>query len=108
MVKLDSFTTGAARFLSGITGVVSFWTGLAGRGAVGVMVGDVFCLSSGLSGEAGGTIWRSVLTDGICSWWMEAAFTTGTEERSATVPPSGTCPRSLMDGEAGCMAGFPA
>ena len=24
---------------------------------------------------------------GVCSWWMEAAFTTGTEDRSATVPP---------------------
>ena len=60
MVKLDSFTTGAARFLSGITGAVSFWTGLAGREAAGVVV--VFCLSSGLSGEAGGTIWRSVLS----------------------------------------------
>ena len=87
MVKLDSFTTGAARFLSGITGAVSFWTGLAGRGAVGVMVGDVFCLSSGLSWEAGGTIWRSVLTGGVCSLWMEADFTTGTEARFATVPP---------------------
>ena len=84
MVKFDSFTTGAARFLSGITGAVSFWTGLAGREAAGVVV--VFCLSSGLSGEAGGTIWRSVLTGSVCSWWMEAAFTTGTEERSATVP----------------------
>lgn len=85
MVKFDSFTIGAARFLSGITGAVSFWTGLAGRGAVGVVV--VFCLSSGLSGEAGGTIWRSVLADGIYSWWMEAAFTIGTEARSVTVPP---------------------
>ena len=37
--------------------------------------------------EDGGSIWRSVLADGICSWWMEAAFTTGTEARSATVPP---------------------
>ena len=87
MVKLDSFTTGAARFLSGITGAVSFWTGLAGWGAAGVMVGLVFCLSSGLSGETGGSIWRSVLTGGVCSWWMEAAFTTGTEARSVTVPP---------------------
>ena len=87
MVKFDSFTAGAARFLSGITGVVSFWTGLAGRGAIGVTVGAAFCLSSGLSGEAGGSIWRSVLADGSCSWWMEAAFTTGTEARSATVPP---------------------
>ena len=87
MVQLDSFTAGAARFLSGITGAVSFWTGLAGRGAAGVIAGAIFCLSSGLSGEAGGTIWRSVLTGGICSWWMEAAFTTGTEVRSATVPP---------------------
>ena len=85
MVKLDSFTAGAARFRSGITGAVSFWTGLAGRGAADV--GVVFCLSSGLSGEAGGTIWRSVLTGGVCSWWMEEAFTTGTEVRSATVPP---------------------
>ena len=90
MVKFDSFTAGAARFLSGITGAVF-----------------AFCLSSGLSGEAGGSIWRSVLADGICSWWMEAAFTTGTEARSATVPPSGTRPRYLMDGETGCMAGFP-
>ena len=65
MVKFDSFTTGAARFLSGITGAVSFWTGLAGRGAAGGVV--VFCLSSGLSGEAGGTIWRSALTGGVCS-----------------------------------------
>ena len=87
MVKLDSFTAGVIRFLSGITGAVSFWTGLAGRGAVGVTVGATFCLSSGLSGEAGGTIWRSALTGGVCSWWMEAAFTTGTEDRSATVPP---------------------
>ena len=87
MVKFDSFTAGAARFLSGITGAVSLWTGLAGRGVAGVMVGVVFCLSSGLSGEAEGTIWRSALTGGICSWWMEAAFTTGTEDRSATVPP---------------------
>ena len=87
MVKFDSFTTGAARFLSGITGAVSFWTGLAGWGAAGVMVGLVFCLSSGLSGETGGSIWRFVLTGGVCSWWMEAAFTTGTEARSATVPP---------------------
>ena len=70
MVKFDSFTGGAARFLSGITGAVF-----------------AFCLSSGLSGEAGGSIWRSFLADGICSWWMEAAFTTGTEARSATVPP---------------------
>ena len=31
----------------------------AGRGAAGVVV--VFCLSSGLSGGAGGAIWRSVL-----------------------------------------------
>ena len=85
MVKFDSFTTGAARFLSDITGAVSFWTGLAGRGAAGVVV--AFCLSSGLSGEAGRTIWRSALTGGVCSWWMEAAFTTGTEARSATVPP---------------------
>ena len=85
MVKFDSFTAGAARFLSGITGAVSFWTGLVGGGAAGVVV--VFCLSSGLSGEAGGSIWRSVLADGICSWWMEAAFTTGTEARSVTVPP---------------------
>ena len=85
MVKFDSFTTGAARFLSGITGAVSFCTGLSGRGAAGVVV--VFCLSSGLSGGAGGAIWRSVLTGGVCSWWMEAAFTTGTEARSATVPP---------------------
>ena len=85
MVKFDSFTAGAARFLSGITGAVSFWTGLAGWGAAGVVV--VFCLSSGLSGKAGGTIWCSVLTGGVCSWWMEAAFTTGTEARSATVPP---------------------
>ena len=69
------------------TGVVSFWTGLAGRGAIGVTVGAAFCLFSGLSGEAGETIWRSALTNGICSWWMEAAFTTGTEDRSATVPP---------------------
>ena len=84
MVKLDSLTTGAARFLSGITGAVSFWIGLAGRGTVGVMVGAVFCLSSVWTGEAGGTIWRSVLTGGVCSWWMEAAFTTGTENRSAT------------------------
>ena len=105
MVKLDSFTTGAARFLSGITRAVSFWTGLVGWGAAGVVV--VFCLSSGLSGEAGGTIWRSVLTGGVCSWWMEAAFTTGTEDRFATVPPQEICPRSLMDGEAGCIAGFP-
>ena len=59
MVKLDSFTTGAARFRSGITRAVSFWTGLVGWGAAGVVV--VFCLSSGLSGEAGGTIWRSAL-----------------------------------------------
>ena len=87
MIKFDSFTTGAARFLSGITGAVSFWTGLAGRGAIGVTVGAAFCLSSGLSRKAGGTIWRSALTGGICSWWMEAAFTTGTEARSATVPP---------------------
>ena len=85
MIKFDSFTTGAARFLSDITGAVSFWTGLAGRGAAGVVV--AFCLSSGLSGEADGTIWRSALTGGICLWWMEAAFTTGTEARSATVPP---------------------
>ena len=85
MVKFDSFTTGAARFLSGITGAVSFWKGLAGRGAAGVVV--VFCFSSDLSGEVGGTIWRSALTGGICSWWMEAAFTTGTEARSDTVPP---------------------
>ena len=85
MVKFDSFTAGAARFLSGITGAVSFWTGLVGGGAAGV--GVVFCLSSGLSGKAGGSIWRSVLTGGVCSWWMEAAFTTGTEDRSATVPP---------------------
>ena len=87
MVKFDSLTTGAARFLSGITGAVSFWTGLAGRGAAGVVVGAVFCLSSGWTGEAGGTIWRSALTGGVCSWWMEAAFTTGTEVRSVTVPP---------------------
>ena len=87
MVKLDSFSTGAARFLSGITGAVSFWTGLAGRGAAGVGVGAVFCLSFGLSGEAGGTIWRSVLIGGVCSWWMEAAFTTGTEARSAIALP---------------------
>ena len=86
MVKLDSFTIGAARFRSGIAGAVSFWTGFAGRGAAGVIVGAVFCLSSGLSGEAGGTIWRSVLTGGVCSWWMEATFTTGTEARSATAP----------------------
>ena len=46
MVKLDSFTAGAARFLSGITGAVSFWTGLVGGGAAGVVV--VFCLSSGV------------------------------------------------------------
>ena len=85
MVKFDSFTAGAARFLSGITGAVSFWTGLARRGVAGVAV--VFCLSSGLSGEAGGNIWRSVLTGDVCSWWMEADFTTGTEARSATVPP---------------------
>ena len=65
MVKFDSFTTGAARFLSGITGAVSFWTGLARRGVAGVAV--VFCLSSGLSGEAGGNIWRSVLTGDVCS-----------------------------------------
>ena len=87
MVKFDSFTTGAARFLSGITGAVSFWKGLAGRGAAGVMFGVGFWLSSGLFGETGGSIWRSALTGGICSWWMEAAFTTGTEARSATVPP---------------------
>ena len=87
MAKLDSFTAGAACFLSGITGAVSFWTGLAGRGAEDVMVGAAFCLSYGWTGEAGGTIWRSVLTGGVCSWWMEAAFTTGTEARSATVPP---------------------
>ena len=85
MVKFDSFTAGAARFLSGITGAVSFWTGLVGWGAAGVVV--VFCLSSGLSGEAGGTIWRSVLIGGVCSWWMEAAFTTGTEARSAIALP---------------------
>ena len=85
MVKLDSFTAGAARFLSGITGAVSFWTGLVGGGAAGVVV--VFCLSFGWDREADGTIWRSVLTGGVCSWWMEAAFTTGTEDRSATVPP---------------------
>ena len=85
MVKFDSFIAEAARFLSGITGAVSFWTGLAGRGAAGVVV--VFCLSSGLSGEAGGTIWRSALTGGVCSWWMEAVFTTGIEASSATVPP---------------------
>ena len=87
MAKFDSFTAGAACFLSGITGAVSFRKGLAGRGAAGVMVGAVFCLSSGLSGEAGGIIWCSVLTGGVCSWWMEAVFTTGTEARSATVPP---------------------
>ena len=85
MVKLDYFTTGAARFLSGITRAALFWTGLAGREAAGVVV--VFCLSSGLSGEADGTIWRSALTGGVCSWWMEATFTTGTEVRSVTVPP---------------------
>ena len=87
MVKFDSFNAGAARFLSGITGAVSFWKGLAGRGAAGVIVGAAFCLSSGWDREADGTIWRSVLTGGVCSWWMEAAFTTGTEARSATVPP---------------------
>ena len=86
MVKFDSFTAGVIRFLSSITGAVSFWTGLAGRGAVGVTVGAVFCLSSGLSGKAGGTICRSVLTGGVCSRWMEADFTTGTEARSATAP----------------------
>ena len=64
MVKLDSFTTGAARFLSGITRAVSFWTGLAGREAAGVVV--VFCLSSGLSGETGGTIWRVFLHE----WYL--------------------------------------
>ena len=85
MVKFDSFTAGAARFLSGITGAVSLWTGLAGRGAAGVVV--VFCLSSGLSGEAGGTIWRSVLIGGFYSCWMEAVFSIGTEARFATVPP---------------------
>lgn len=52
MVKFDSFTTGAARFPSGITGAVSFWKGLAGRGAAGVVA--VFCLSSGLSGKPEG------------------------------------------------------
>mgnify|MGYP007006981890 FL=1 len=87
MVKFDSFTTGAARFLSGITGAVSFWKGLVGWGAACVIVGAAFCLSSGWDMEADGTIWRSVRTGGICSWWMEAAFTTGTEARSATVPP---------------------
>ena len=87
MVKLDSFTTGAARFLSGITGAVSFWTGLAGRGVACVIVGAVFCLSFGWDREADGTIWRSVLTGGVCSWWMEAAFTTGIEACSATVSP---------------------
>ena len=39
------------------------------------------------TGKIEGSIWRSVLTGGVCSWWMEAAFTTGTEARSATVPP---------------------
>ena len=87
MVNPASFTTGAARFTSGITGAVSFWTGLAGWRVAGVMVGVVFCLSSGWAGEAGGTIWSSVLTGGVCSWWMEVAFTTGIEVRSATVPP---------------------
>ena len=46
MVKFDSFIAEAARFLSGITGAVSFWTGLAGRGASGVIVRAAFCLSS--------------------------------------------------------------
>ena len=87
MVKFDSFTTGAARFLSGITGAESFWTGLAGRGVACVIVGAVFCLSFGWDREADGIIWRSVLTGGVCSWWMEAAFTTGTEACSATVSP---------------------
>ena len=86
MAKFDSFTAGAACFLSGITGAVSFRKGLTGWGAAGVMVGAVFCLSSGLSGEARGSIWRSVLTGGICSRWMAADFTTGTEARSATAP----------------------
>ena len=67
MVKFDSLTAGAARFPSGITGAVSFWIGLTGRGAAGVVVGAVFCLSSGWTGEAGGTIWRSALTGGVCS-----------------------------------------
>ena len=87
MVKFDSFTAGAARFLSGITGAVSFWTGLAGRGVACVIVGAVFCLSFGWDREADGIILRSVLTGGVCSWWMEAAFTTGTEACSATVSP---------------------
>ena len=87
MVKFDSFTAGAARFLSDITGAVSFWTGLAGRGVACVIVGAVFCLSFGWDREADGTIWRSVLTGGVYSWWMEAAFTTGTEACSATVSP---------------------
>ena len=87
MVKFDSFTAGAARFLSDITGAVSFWTGLAGRGVACVIVGAVFCLSFGWDREADGTIWRSVLTGGVCSWWMEAAFTPGTEACSATVSP---------------------
>ncbi len=65
---------GAARFLSGITGAVSFWTGLAGWGAAGVMVGLVFVFPLVCLGETGGSIWRSVLTGGVCSWWMEAAF----------------------------------
>ena len=87
MVKFDSFIAEAARFLSDITGAVSFWTGLVGRGAAGVVVGAAFCLSSGWDREVDGTIWRSVLIGGVCSWWMEAVFTIGTEARSATVSP---------------------
>jgi len=60
MVKFDSFTAGAARFLSGITGAVSFWTGLAGRGVACVIVGAVFCLSFGWDREADGIIWQKL------------------------------------------------
>ena len=104
MTKLDSFTTGAARLTSGVAGAVSFWTGLAGRGAGGATEEAVFCASAGWDGEAEGTIWRSDLSGGFCSWMAEVSLTTRMGACSAPFLPCGSCPRSRMGGEAGCMA----
>ena len=107
MVKLDSFTAGVIRFLSGITGAVSFWIGLTGRGAAGVVVGAVFLSFIWLDR---GSRWDYLA---FCPYRRCMFIVDGSSfyhrNRSPfchSPPHKKPVPRSLMDGEAGCMAGF--
>ena len=95
MVKFDSFTAGAARFFSGITGAVF-----------------VFCLSSGLSGEAGGGLWRLSFTggclfmvDGSCFYHRnQSPFRHSSPIRNLSPFPDGW--GSWLHGWFSCMSGI--